>query len=89
MDRESEVSSCKLLPLEWISNEVLLNNTGNYIQYLFLFSFIYFLFLGPHLQHMKGPRLGVESEQQLWAYATAGATRDPSHICGNVRSLTH
>ena len=28
-------------------------------------------FLGLHLQHMEVPRLGVESELQLPAYATA------------------
>ena len=31
---EFGVSGCKLLHLEWISNEVLLNSTGNYIQLL-------------------------------------------------------
>ena len=35
-------------------------------------------FLGPHLQHMQVPRLGVESELQLPAYATA--TRDQSCV---------
>ena len=30
MDWESGVNRCKLLPLEWISNEVLLYSTGNY-----------------------------------------------------------
>ena len=44
---------------------------------LFFFSF----FLGPHLQHMEIPRLGVESELQLPAYTTATATPDPSHVC--------
>ena len=34
MDRESRVSSCKLLHLQQISNEVLLYSTGNYIQSL-------------------------------------------------------
>ena len=34
MDRESGVSSCKLLHLEWISNEVLLCAPGTYIQSL-------------------------------------------------------
>ena len=34
MDWESGVSICKLLHLEWISNEVLLYSTGNYIQSL-------------------------------------------------------
>ena len=40
----------------------------------FFFSFL----LGPHWWHMEVPRLGVESELQLPAYATA--TRDPSCI---------
>ena len=30
MDWESGVNRCKLLPLEWISNEILLYSTGNY-----------------------------------------------------------
>ena len=34
MGWESEVNRCKLLHLEWISNEVLLFGTGNYIQSL-------------------------------------------------------
>ena len=34
MDWESGVSRCKLLHLEWISNEVLLYSTGNSIQSL-------------------------------------------------------
>ena len=34
MDWEIGVSRCKLLCLEWISNEVLLYNTGNYVQSL-------------------------------------------------------
>ena len=33
-DWELGVSRCKLLHLEWISNEVLLHSTGNYIQSL-------------------------------------------------------
>ena len=32
MDWKFGVSKCKLLHLEWISNEVLLYSTGNYIQ---------------------------------------------------------
>ena len=31
MDWEFGVNRCKLLPLEWISNEILLHSTGNYI----------------------------------------------------------
>ena len=30
-DWQSGVSRCKLLPVEWISNEMLLYSTGNYI----------------------------------------------------------
>ena len=40
-----------------------------------------FAFLGPHPRHMEVPRLGVESELHLLAYATARATPDPSCIC--------
>ena len=39
------------------------------------------LFLGLHPWHMEIPRLGVESELQLPAYATAMAMWDPDHIC--------
>ena len=34
IDGEFGVSRCKLLHLEWISNEVLLYSTGNYVQSL-------------------------------------------------------
>ena len=37
-----------------------------------------FCCLGPHPQHMDVPRLGVKSELQLQAYATAVATWDLS-----------
>ena len=40
-----------------------------------------FLFLELHLQHMEVPRLGIKSEPQLLAYATATATQDPSQVC--------
>ena len=36
--------------------------------------------LGPQLQHMEVPRLEVQSELQLLAYAIAMATPYPSHI---------
>ena len=32
MGGEFEVGRCKLLHLEWISNDILLYSTGNYIQ---------------------------------------------------------
>ena len=41
----------------------------------------FFFFLGPHLQHMEVPRLGVEWELQLLAYNTATAMWDLSCIC--------
>ena len=34
MDWEVGVNGCKLLHLEWISNEILLCSTGNYSSYL-------------------------------------------------------
>ena len=40
-----------------------------------------FYFLGPHLQHVEGPRLGAAQELQLPAYGTATATWDPSPVC--------
>ena len=39
--------------------------------------FCVFGFLGPHPQHMEVPRLGVQLELQLLAYATSTATQDP------------
>ena len=32
MDWESGLNRCKFLPLEWISNDILLYSPGNYIQ---------------------------------------------------------
>ena len=57
--------------------------------YLFLFYFIlfYFCFLGLHLQHMKFPRVGAESEVQLPAYTTATEIQDLSCIRNLHRSL--
>ena len=40
-----------------------------------------FFFLGPYPWHVKVPRLGVESDLQLLAYAPATATPDPSYVC--------
>ena len=39
-----------------------------------------FFFLGSHLRYMEVPWLGVESQLQLPAYATATAMPDPSRI---------
>ena len=41
--------------------------------------FFFFFFLGPHLWHVEVPRLGVESELHLPAFATA--TWHLSHVC--------
>ena len=46
----------------------------------------FFFFLGLYLQHTEVPRLGVKSELQLPAYATATATPDPSCICNLCHS---
>ena len=50
--------------------------------FIFICLFIYFCWLGPHLQHMEVPRLGVEWELQLPATATATAMPEPSRVCG-------
>ena len=42
---------------------------------------ISFFFLGRHPWRMEVPRLGVELELQLPAYATATATQDLSRVC--------
>ena len=47
----------------------------------FCLSFLSFVLLGMHPWHMEVPRLRVESELLLPAYARATATPDPSHIC--------
>ena len=43
--------------------------------------FFFFFFLGPHERYMEVPRLGVESELQQLAYATATAMLDLSRVC--------
>ena len=54
---------------------------------LFFFFFFFSFFLRLHLPHMEVRRLGVESELQLLAYATATATLDPSCVRDLHRSL--
>ena len=53
---------------------------------LLLFCLFVFFFLGPHWQHMEVPRLEVQSELQLLAYARAWAMPDPSCVCDLHRS---
>ena len=50
-------------------------------------NFFFFVFLAPYPQHMKVPRLGVDSELQLLAYTTATAAPDPSRIFDLHHSL--
>ena len=60
-----------------------------FLNFVFVSFFTYFLlfvcfcFFSAALKHMEVPRLGVEMELQLPAYATAIAiaTQDPSCIC--------
>ena len=54
---------------------------GGHFNIQILFYSYFLIFLGPQVQHMEVPRLGVESELQLLAYATATAMQDPSHVC--------
>ena len=51
---------------------------GKYKVIGYLGSFFFFFFLLPHLQHMEVPRIGVELELQLLAYAIGTAMHDPS-----------
>ena len=56
--------------------------SGGLWAWLLNFQEFYFLvFLGLHSQHMEVPGLGVQSELQLPAYATATATPDLSCVC--------
>ena len=47
----------------------------------FFFNFVFLSFLEPYPGHVEVPRLGVQSQLHPLAYATAMATRDPSHVC--------
>ena len=49
-------------------------------QVFFFFLPFFFFNLRLHPQHMQVPRLGVELELWLLAYATATSTPDPSHL---------
>ena len=92
------------VPIKKENSGLTLLRTCNYslpwVRYLKKYQSISILRLYP--QHMEIPRLGVELELQLPAYATATATWDPSGICdmgsewyfyttahSNAGSLTH
>ena len=63
----------------WVLNSLFVTRRLEPVAWIF-FCFL-FCSLGLHGQHMEFPRVGVELEQQLLAYATATATPDPSHVC--------
>ena len=48
--------------------------------YIIEFVFCFFVFLGPHPQHLEVPRLGIKSKPQLPAYTTATAMLDLSCV---------
>ena len=55
-----------------------------FLSCIYFFSFFlsfFFFFLGLHQRHVEVLRLGVQSEPQLLAYATATAMPDLSHVC--------
>ena len=58
-------------------HKMLHKTSGNF---LIFFSF-FFPLLGPNQRHMEVPRLGVKSQFQLPAYASATATPDLSLFC--------
>ena len=58
-----------------------LHNKKSLKLFCFVLFFVFLLFLGPLLQHMEVPRLGVQSELQPPAYARATATLDLSCVC--------
>ena len=70
-----------------------IKKAANFIPFILFCVWGGVLFLGPHPRHMEVPMLGVESQLQLPAYATAmsdpsvSATYTTAH--GNARSLTH
>ena len=59
---------------------------GNFLKltsfclFIYFYLKIFFFFLGPHLQHMEVPRLGIKSELQLQAHTTATAMQDLSYV---------
>ena len=80
--------SLVLFNLFWIvfSDEKLILSLSGllFLRILNCFIFIYlfiFVFLGPHLQQMEFPRVGVKSEMQSLADTTATAMWDASHVC--------
>ena len=82
------VFSCPIIILRFVrSSQIFCVNSSTYsCIYTFFFFFVFLPILGQLLRHMEVPRLGVESELWMPAYARATATQDPSHICKLLHS---
>ena len=65
----------------------LLLEPGNTAHFFKIYFILFFCFLGLHPRHLEVPRLEVESELQLLAYATTRAMWDPCCICDLHHSL--
>ena len=85
---ETTTRDCKRLvkPVCQLGWEMTLSEESPFSMKFDLFYFT-FCFIGLHLQHMEGPRLGVKSELQLPGYATTRAMPDPSPLCDLHHSL--
>ena len=69
--------------VKYISEIISLKRSSSYPSPIYKISIavFFFSFLELHLRRMEVPTLGVESEMQLLAYATATVMPDLSHIC--------
>ena len=72
LPREGSLSLALIFPPQWLYSKQLLCS---------LLILLFFLFLGPCLQHTEVPRLGVKLELQLPTNLTATAMQDLSHVC--------
>ena len=64
-------------PFVWLISSLMPLWSEETLEIIFIFLTYLFCFLGLHLWHMDVPRLGVKSELQLSAYATATEVPDP------------
>ena len=82
------MASCRILLMENHSHifEVGSSKASPSVFCLFV-CFLFFVFVAPHLGHMKVPRLGAELETQLQAYDAVEAMPDPTCIFDVCRSL--
>ena len=79
--RRKQLMATKSIKCQILRHLIIPNSEGIIFQQdCVCISFFLFLLLGPHLQYMEVPRLGVQRELQLPAYTTATATSDLSHL---------